>query len=41
MTSTVDIQAEALQLLEWDRLGQQLAGFAASGLGQRLCQVLP
>ena len=41
MTSTVDIQAEALQLLEWDRLGQQLAGFAASGLGQRLCQALP
>ena len=35
-----DIRAEALELLEWSRLCQQLATFAATPLGNRACQEL-
>ena len=41
MPSTLDIEAEALQLLEWGRLGQQLAQFAGSVLGRKLCEAIP
>ncbi|MFM2159004.1 MAG: hypothetical protein RLZZ124_1478, partial [Cyanobacteriota bacterium] len=36
-----DIQAEALELLEWPRLAQQVAGFASTGRGRDLCRSLP
>jgi len=41
MPSTVEIKLEALQLLEWDRLGQQIAEFASSVLGREICFALP
>jgi DNA mismatch repair protein MutS2 len=36
-----DIQAEALELLEWWRLAEQVAGFAGTPLGRALCRRLP
>ena len=36
-----DIQAEALDLLEWWRLAEQVAGFAGTPLGRALCRRLP
>ena len=36
-----DIQAEALELLEWWRLADQVAGFAGTPLGRALCRRLP
>lgn len=41
MQSTVDIAAETLQLLEWERLAAQLAQFASCELGRQLCLALP
>ncbi len=35
------IQAEALELLEWPRLAEQLASFASTTAGQRACLALP
>ena len=35
------IQAEALDLLEWPRLAEQLASFASTTAGQRACRALP
>ena len=35
------IQAEALGLLEWPRLAEQLASFASTTAGQRACLALP
>ncbi|MEB3234104.1 MAG: endonuclease MutS2 [Cyanobacteriota bacterium] len=35
------IQAEALELLEWRRLAEQLASFASTAAGARQCQSLP
>jgi DNA mismatch repair protein MutS2 len=35
------IQQEALELLEWTRLAEQVAGFAATAAGRRHCQALP
>ncbi len=35
------IQQEALELLEWPRLGEHLAGFASTAAGRRHCRVLP
>ena len=37
----MEIQAETLNLLEWERLGEHLAGFAGSPLGAALCRSLP
>ncbi|MEB3176463.1 MAG: endonuclease MutS2 [Synechococcus sp.] len=37
----MEIQAETLTLLEWERLGDHLAGFAGSSLGAALCRRLP
>ena len=37
----MEIQAETLTLLEWERLGEHLAGFAGSALGAALCRRLP
>jgi DNA mismatch repair protein MutS2 len=37
----MDIQAETLQLLEWERLGEQIADYAGSVLGRKLCRQLP
>ena len=34
----MEIQAETLALLEWERLGEQVAGFAGSCLGANLCR---
>ena len=36
----MEIQAETLALLEWERLGEQVAGFAGSCLGANLCRPL-
>ena len=36
-----DIQREALELLEWGRLGEHVAGFASTAAGRRLCMELP
>ena len=36
----MEIQAETLALLEWARLGEQVAGFAGSCLGANLCRPL-
>jgi len=35
------IQREALELLEWGRLGAHVAGFASTTAGRRLCRELP
>ena len=35
------IQREALELLEWGRLGEHVAGFASTTAGRRLCRELP
>ncbi len=35
------IQQEALELLEWPRLAEQLSGFASTAAGRRHCQALP
>ena len=35
------IQREALELLEWPRLGEHLASFASTTAGRRLCRELP
>ncbi len=35
------IQREALELLEWGRLGDHVAGFASTTAGRRLCRELP
>ena len=35
------IQQEALELLEWPRLAQHLAGFASTALGRQRCLALP
>ncbi|MFM7393467.1 MAG: endonuclease MutS2, partial [Cyanobium sp.] len=35
------IQREALELLEWPRLAEQVAGFASTAAGRRHCQGLP
>jgi len=35
------IQREALELLEWWRLGEHVAGFASTTAGRRLCRELP
>jgi DNA mismatch repair protein MutS2 len=35
------IQREALDLLEWPRLAEQVAGFASTAAGRRHCQGLP
>ena len=35
------IQTEALELLEWPRLAEQVAGFADTALGRRRCRQLP
>ncbi|MCP9891618.1 endonuclease MutS2 [Cyanobium sp. Aljojuca 7D2] len=35
------IQQEALELLEWPRLAEQLASFASTAPGRRACQALP
>ncbi|MEY4360049.1 MAG: hypothetical protein RLZZ631_1535, partial [Cyanobacteriota bacterium] len=35
------IQIEALELLEWRRLGEHVAGFAGTTAGRRLCRELP
>ncbi|MFM8974234.1 MAG: endonuclease MutS2, partial [Vulcanococcus sp.] len=35
------IQQEALELLEWTRLAQHLAGFASTALGRQRCLALP
>ena len=37
----MEIQTETLTLLEWERLGEHLSGFAGSPLGQALCRRLP
>ena len=39
--AAADIQAEALELLEWGRLAEQVAGFAGTPLGRALCRRLP
>ena len=36
-----DVEAEALDLLEWWRLAEQVAGFAGTPLGRALCRRLP
>ena len=36
-----DVEAEALELLEWWRLAEQVAGFAGTPLGRALCRRLP
>ena len=36
-----DIQAETLELLEWARLGEHVAGFAGTTAGRSLCLQLP
>ena len=36
-----DIQGEALDLLEWSRLAEHLAGFAGTSAGRALCRALP
>ena len=35
------IQREALELLEWGRLGEHVAGFASTTAGRRMCRELP
>ncbi|CAK6694816.1 Endonuclease MutS2 [Synechococcus sp. CBW1107] len=35
------IQREALELLEWGRMGEHVAGFASTTAGRRLCRELP
>jgi DNA mismatch repair protein MutS2 len=35
------IQREALELLEWGRLGEHVAGFASTTAGRRVCRELP
>ncbi|MFM8675181.1 MAG: endonuclease MutS2, partial [Vulcanococcus sp.] len=35
------IQREALELLEWPRLAEQVAGFASTAAGRRHCKGLP
>nr|WP_303246144.1 endonuclease MutS2 [Synechococcus sp. HK05] len=35
------IQREALELLEWARLGEHVAGFASTTAGRRVCRELP
>jgi DNA mismatch repair protein MutS2 len=35
------IQQEALELLEWPRLAEHLAGFASTSAGRSLCRALP
>jgi DNA mismatch repair protein MutS2 len=35
------IQREALELLEWGRLGEHVAGFASTTAGRRVCRALP
>ena len=37
----VDLQQEALELLEWPRLASHLAGFASTTPGRRHCSALP
>ena len=39
--SGLAIQQEALELLEWPRLAQHLAGFASTALGRQRCLALP
>jgi len=39
--SGLAIQQEALELLEWPRLAQHLAGFASTPLGRQRCLALP
>ncbi|MFM8545294.1 MAG: endonuclease MutS2 [Vulcanococcus sp.] len=39
--SATAIQQEALELLEWPRLAQHLAGFASTALGRQRCLALP
>jgi DNA mismatch repair protein MutS2 len=36
-----DIAAETLELLEWPRLAEHLAGFAGTKAGRRHCRRLP
>jgi DNA mismatch repair protein MutS2 len=36
-----DIQAETLELLEWSRLGEHVAGFTETSAGRSLCLQLP
>ena len=36
-----EIAAETLELLEWPRLAEQLAGFASTAAGKRHCMALP
>ena len=36
-----DIQAETLELLEWSRLGEHVAGFTGTTAGRNLCLQLP
>ncbi|WP_398328417.1 endonuclease MutS2 [Vulcanococcus sp.] len=35
------MQCEALELLEWGRLGEHVAGFASTTAGRRVCRELP
>jgi DNA mismatch repair protein MutS2 len=41
IAAPADIQAEALELLEWPRLAEQVAGFADTALGRGHCRRLP
>ena len=40
-TASLAIQQEALELLEWPRLAEQLASFASTASGRRACLELP
>jgi len=40
-TAGSGIQREALELLEWARLGEHVAGFASTTAGRRVCRELP
>jgi DNA mismatch repair protein MutS2 len=40
-SATTAIAAEALELLEWERLGQHLASFASTSAGAAHCRALP
>ena len=39
--SLAEIQQEALELLEWGRLAEHVAGFASTAQGRQLCRQLP